>query len=318
MPGAIMVIDQPTGAGPGSPGVARDDLWQDQQVDLSVATSGNTSFAWTFLSKPAGSGSELSTPTSPTCDFTPDLVGTYRIQLITNGGGPGNVQTLIARVRYDSVGALANRGWAYPAVGEQDGENNYIGNYRSWSEIIEFIFEDIRLHAFGGGGGGGVDIYDEDALVLALAEKINFTGAGVTAAVDGIDPTKVNVTIPGGGGGNNLTDTLTSSIPTTVGLPMSLVAGNLVAADAEAGQPQMVYGLATTVSPAGPVEVVTSGVCSYGPGGLTPGQELYLAVGGGISSSPPGTGVPNRRIVSLGIARTANTILVRIQDVAIT
>lgn len=31
--------------------------------------------------------------------------------------------------------------------------------------------------------------------------KINFTGAGVTASVDGLDPTKINVVIPGGGGG---------------------------------------------------------------------------------------------------------------------
>lgn len=166
MPGAVIVINQPTGAGAGTPGIARKDLWQAQQVELSIGTGGNTDPVWTLLSVPAGSAASLSSPTSLTCNFTPDLVGTYRIRLQVNGGGPGNVQTLVARVRRNSSGVLVNRGWAYPAVGELQAEANYDGNTRGWAEVVETILEDVRINGFSGGGGGGssnIILYDEGA-----------------------------------------------------------------------------------------------------------------------------------------------------------
>jgi len=152
MPGAVIVIDQNTGAGPGTPGVARNDLWELQEVTLHVGTTGNTTYQWDLLNRPAGSIAEIVDPLSETATFVPDMVGTYRLRLVVNGGGAGNVQILVARVRYDSTGALKNRGWAYPAVGEQEGENNYPGNERSWSQIVEYILEDIRVNGMGGGG----------------------------------------------------------------------------------------------------------------------------------------------------------------------
>ena len=128
MSGAIIVADQTSGAGFGSPGIARDDLWLMQAITLSCATSGNISYQWDLLAFPTGSAVTLSTPTLSTSGFTPDLIGTYRIRLTTNGGGPGNVQILVFRVRYNSSGALTNRGWAYPAFGELSAESNYGGN----------------------------------------------------------------------------------------------------------------------------------------------------------------------------------------------
>jgi len=57
-----------------------------------------------------------------------------------------------------------------------------------------------------GGGTGGVAIEDE-GIPVATALTLDFLGAGVTAVVDGGDPTKVNVTIPGGGTVTGVTGT---------------------------------------------------------------------------------------------------------------
>lgn len=152
MAGAIIVIDQPGGAGAGSPGVARNDLWQNKQINLSCATA-NGKYQWDLLDVPPGSGASLVGEGTSTPNFLPDLIGTYRIQLITNGGGPGNVQILIVRVRYGQTGVLQNRGWAPPAVGEQAPEANYDGNTRGWAEQIEFILADIRTTLVGPAGG---------------------------------------------------------------------------------------------------------------------------------------------------------------------
>ena len=152
MAGAIIVIDQPGGAGPGSPGVARNDLWQNKQINLSCATV-NGSYQWDLLDVPPGSGATLTGAGTGTPNFLPDLIGTYRIQLITNGGGPGNVQILVIRVRFSQTGVLQNRGWALPAVGEQAPEANYGGNLRGWSEVIEYILADVRTSLTGAAGG---------------------------------------------------------------------------------------------------------------------------------------------------------------------
>jgi hypothetical protein len=103
----------------------------------------NGSYQWDLLDIPPGSGASLVGENTSTPNFLPDLVGTYRIQLMTNGGGPGNVQILVARVRFNSVGVLQERGWALPAAGEQGGEANYEGNTRGWAVLLEYIVADI-------------------------------------------------------------------------------------------------------------------------------------------------------------------------------
>lgn len=144
MAGAIIVADQNTGAGAGSPGLARNDLWLGQVVDLYVGTGGNTSYLWELLDKPVASAAVLTAPaTAFATSFTPDAVGTYRVRLTTNGGGIGNVQTLVLRVRYDATGELVNRGWAYPAFGEISPEANYGTNARGWGEVLESIFDNV-------------------------------------------------------------------------------------------------------------------------------------------------------------------------------
>ena len=143
MPGAVIVANQNTGAGAGSPGVARNDLWQAQAVDLLDGAGGNASWEWTLLDKPPGSAAALTGASTAAAAFTPDLLGTYRVQLITNGGGPGNISIKVFRVRRDLTGVLSGRGWAMPGLGEIDGESNYPGNSRAWAEVFEFITADI-------------------------------------------------------------------------------------------------------------------------------------------------------------------------------
>lgn len=210
MAGAIIVIDQPAGAGAGSPGVARNDLWQSRQINLSVGTGGNTVFQWDLLDKPPGSAASLTGATTSTPSFTPDLSGTYRIQLITNGGGPGNIQILVARVRFTNVGALLNRGHALPGYGESAGEANYGGNTRGWAPTMEFIEADTLSIVLGGGaamtgdvtGTTGANVvhgltHVTSDLTFSQAADVAITVAPAAVPGDGND-----LTVTGGKSGN--------------------------------------------------------------------------------------------------------------------
>lgn len=126
----------------GSPGIARDDLWLNRAVICRSTEPDNISFLWEFLDVPPGSAAQLVDATTATASFTPDLPGSYRVQLTTNGGGPGNVQVLIAAVMIDS-GHLLNRGWRVPAFGEVGPEANFEGQLRGWAAVWERIFADL-------------------------------------------------------------------------------------------------------------------------------------------------------------------------------
>lgn len=158
MPGAIIVIDQDR-PGPsvseGVAGVARDDLWVGRTVHLRVGTSGNTAYTWALLDRPQGSGATLQDADTATPRFTPDVPGSYRVQLITNGGGPGNVQVRIAACTFDNAGVVVNRGWRTPAYGETPSEANFGGQMRGWAEAFDTILADVRTTLTDGGGGGG-------------------------------------------------------------------------------------------------------------------------------------------------------------------
>lgn len=149
MPGAIIVASQSAGAGPGSPGVARSDLWLSREVQLTVGIGGNTSYSWELLAVPPGSLSAITGGATSTAAFTPDTKGTYRLRLTTNGGGPGNVQVLALRVRYSNTGTVLGRGWAMPAYGERAGEDNSGGNTRGYAKVLEQIITDLETELDG-------------------------------------------------------------------------------------------------------------------------------------------------------------------------
>jgi hypothetical protein len=157
MPGAVIAIDQdrPSGSSFGSPGVARNDLWQNRVIRPRCSTTGNTSFSWTLEDVPPDSVAVITpgTETSSSCDFLPDagLCGTYLLKLVTNGGGPGNVQILACAVTKDHDGVVQERGWRIPALNEQGAENNFGGQTRGWDEALRNILADIRASLAGGG-----------------------------------------------------------------------------------------------------------------------------------------------------------------------
>lgn len=212
MPGAVIVADQPLGAGAGVPGEARSDLWLSRAVNLSVGTSGNTTYEWELLDKPLGSAAVLSTPTAATSGFTPDIIGTYRVRLVTNGGGAGNIQILVFRVRYNSSGALSKRGWAMPAIGETAGEANYGGNTRAWAQVLEDIIGSIDTTlddlatSLGGRpldtttalSPGDVYVWDGTEWVPgpAFAPGGDLGGSATAQVVEGIQGIAVDVTAP--------------------------------------------------------------------------------------------------------------------------
>lgn len=143
MPGAVIVADQLTGAGAGAPGEARIDLWMGRVVALYPATSGNSRYLWELLDRPPGSSSTLSADNTQNVTFTPDRVGTYRVRLTTNDGGPGNVSARTFRVRFSNTGQLASRGWALPAIGERREEGTMSSSDRGYAAAFESIFADI-------------------------------------------------------------------------------------------------------------------------------------------------------------------------------
>lgn len=124
----------------------------------------------------------------------------------------------------------------------------------------------------------------------------------------------------GGGASDAITDsrTLAAGVSVTAGQPVALnVAGDLIAANAGPGLNPEIYGVAQAAAGPGPAvaTVVTSGVCNYTGPALTPGDVLYLAVGGGILNSSPPNSTGNS-IVRVGQARSATTLLVRVQFIA--
>jgi len=127
--------------------------------------------------------------------------------------------------------------------------------------------------------------------------------------------------------GTQLIDTMVSDEAISEGDPVALNPSNgrVYRSDAHetAGMRQEVWGLAanSTLAAGLPVQVVTCGVATYTPGGLIPGDILYIGVGtgtgGGFTTNlAPILGTPGRRLTRLGQVRTASSILVRVQMIA--
>lgn len=137
---ASIVIDQAT-LPPGVAGRSRNDGVTGQVVTLrnadntNVATGGHR---WVLLT-PRTSTAVLSSPTSPTCTFTPDVDGTYLVELQVNEGVKSNqkAKALLA--------VLSPGGFRYPAQGEAAEANwtsAYTGNPNDtgwWEDISDIL-----------------------------------------------------------------------------------------------------------------------------------------------------------------------------------
>lgn len=216
MPGAVIAIDQDRPGGStsfGTPGVARNDLWLSRTIRPRSTQALNLSQQWTLLDKPPTSTATLNNSAAVTCDFTPDVSGTYRIQLVTNGGGTGNIQILVARVRFDVNGSITNRGWALPAFGEVPPEANYSGNARGWDEPWEFLLTDLLalIISINPNLGGDLSGVTSNAEVIALRNLPINTTAPSTGQYLGWDGTHLTYsTVVSFAAANDLTGTFSS------------------------------------------------------------------------------------------------------------
>lgn len=197
MTAAIIRLDQsrPTG-GPGSNGIARNDLWQNRLCTLTSVNAAGA-YQWTILDKPPGSTASLTNPTSQVATFTPDksgLDGTYRVMLGLDGGGPdslvGTYMILVFRARYDVNGNLLDRGWCMPAVGEELLESNYSGNTRGYDEPWRLMMHDVLASVVATSATPGGDLAGGS---VASAQVVGLRGIPIknTLPNDGDVPTYV-------------------------------------------------------------------------------------------------------------------------------
>lgn len=102
---AAIVINQ-SGKPAGTPSTSRDDL--DITTTVILTNNDNTgviTWSWEFVSKPPGSSAVLSTPTSSSSSFSPDVRGSYLIKLtVTDGGSLSDTDQRIGAVKTEYLG----------------------------------------------------------------------------------------------------------------------------------------------------------------------------------------------------------------------
>lgn len=155
MADAIIRIDQAANVQPaGVAGRARKDLILGQPVTVrSADETGVTRHLWQLLDKPIGSVATLSAVSGSAVVFTPDVAGSYRVQLTVNDNLAGQRQIKIAAVPDDN-------GFVYPAAGQQADEANWPVsggglNENGWAKEVETI-----LRALAAGGGADPEFFD--------------------------------------------------------------------------------------------------------------------------------------------------------------
>jgi hypothetical protein len=181
---ANIIIDQATLVVPGVAGKSRNDGVLNELVTLRNADGTNiTQYAW-YLKRPRGSTAVLSAPKSATCQFTPDVEGSYGILLLVNEGqGKLQAQTRILAVKTVS-------GQRFPVQGETN-EANWTSDYTGdanetgwWEDLIDI------LKAVAGGVDGSIVTVNAEAglpasrrLVAGNGVVFNDGGPGSTLEI---------------------------------------------------------------------------------------------------------------------------------------
>lgn len=109
--------------------------------------TGILGWQWTILYKPPGSATGLTSSTSATPQFTPDVEGTYllRLQVFSDAG---RTQLVDSDEQFVSVAFAAPYAWHIPAVGET-GQRGAAG----WGNPIETILRALRAAILAVSGG---------------------------------------------------------------------------------------------------------------------------------------------------------------------
>ena len=170
-----------------------NDIQLASPVTLRNANDSDvTRWRWTILDVPIGSAVPVnSTATTTELVFTPDVEGTYRVQLAVNDGAEGEVDTRILGIR-------TSDGFLYPAADQRAEEANYdvngSPNTKNWAKEVEFI-----LRNAGGGqeSDTGVVSYASDGVSYAILH--DFDGADFPE--DTVRQVFAEITAGSGGGG---------------------------------------------------------------------------------------------------------------------
>lgn len=160
MAAAVIVIDQ-SGKPAGVAGESRSDL--DLSTPVTFSNDDDTGvrlWRWALIGKPPGSTATLTSSTNPTTTLTPDIEGSYLVELQVNGGIGGEKQRRIAAV-------LDSNGFRYPAPGEGD-EFNEGGNTDGYAPALDNI---IRTNASGGGAGPSDDSSQVKTTLAAISNQ---------------------------------------------------------------------------------------------------------------------------------------------------
>lgn len=177
-----VTINQPTGAGSGVLGRSRTGLWRGQAINI-IAQNG-VKWIWEVLYAPPDSALVLGGETfTNTLTFTPDVRGTWRIQLTIDDGAASVV--FLVSVSKNESGVNLYRGWRQFAFAERAGEANFTGVAKGNQPELDDIFKEIAtsLDAGGGGGSGGGSIVYRPAGAVTGSFYDDFADA-VTAAQD--------------------------------------------------------------------------------------------------------------------------------------
>jgi hypothetical protein len=139
---ASIIIEQAGNAQPiGVAGRSRDDLDLTPVVMRNADDTDVFAWRWTMLDRPAGSTAVLTSPTSPSVSFTPDVAGgTWRVGLQVNTATIAETTTALAAVQDDF-------GRRRPAAGEVGPEANWLDggspNSRGWATDTNDILSAI-------------------------------------------------------------------------------------------------------------------------------------------------------------------------------
>jgi len=171
---ALITIDQdaPNPSPTGIPGQARDDLLIAVPVTYRNADDTDVSrWVWRLKDKPIGSTVVLSSITAPKVMFTPDVYGSYRVELAVNDGKGGERDIRIGGVR-DQFGRL------YAAAGQKASEANYLvsgsPNQVNWAKEAELILRSIGVPQL-------LNAAQSEALAVAASVIFSVGGIGLPA-----------------------------------------------------------------------------------------------------------------------------------------
>lgn len=157
MASAQIRIDQAANPVPtGVAGRSRDDIVTGSAVVLqNTDNTGVTAWRWRIVSRPPSSAAVLSNPNAAAPSFTPDVEGSYLVELLVNEGRTaGERHRLIVAIRQDVNGTMCR----IPAKGETTEANWLIGGVENEDGYYPDMVQLLEALAGGSGGGGLVAV----------------------------------------------------------------------------------------------------------------------------------------------------------------